>query len=776
MTGSQSDEPWNLTVALSLARQGLAVFPVQSGGEKAKRPVPFFRWRENSSTDEKEIRHWWRRWPDAAPALDLAKSGLLVVDADRHAADVDGVEAWRDLMAAHGFEPSGMPVVATPNEGCHFFFRQDGSFTNNRGALPPGIDVRGNGGYVVAPGAIMADGRTYDLDGDLSEAIEVPQWLAQTLAKRGPTPGGQSDADGSERHGLNEGNPTIRYDRTVEDETSADEIAELLSHVPSDCGYDEWIQALMAVHAATGGSSTGFSIADAWSSRGTKYRQGEVAAKWRSFRSSGISLGSLAEISRRYGADLSAIRIAHMPEDRAAIDHGARIADALRASFDAKVLIEHPDGTITTADGEVVDAPVLQERVIVRPAEFPEGLVGDIAQWICDTARRPQPSLALGAALTIVGTAAGRQFVGPTGSGTHLYVLGLAPTGQGKDHALQQIARIMRAAQLGMHVGPSEFISMPAVINFLLRSPLTVCPMDEFGDFMARILHKKASSFERSVAKVLRSMWGISFGEYQSPEWAGRSASTIHAPALSIYGVSTPEQFWRALEGAAIEDGTVNRFTLVGGDQRSIDRDPDFDPHVVPQCILDGLKSIYERSGAVQLGRRNDSAANPSDVRRELPWQDAEAQGAFETFKTATEAKIEDPATSAFYARTVEMAVRIATVVAIGRVGGQESVSLRDIEFGIAMAETSSAMMLLGAQDYLSNSEHQSQAQKIRRIIKSRGGRIQRKALLVAMQHSLRARDLNDLLKAMEEADEIVSEDVAPAAGGPKAKWYRIRV
>ena len=79
------------------------------------------------------------------------------------------------------------------------------------------------------------------------------------------------------------------------------------------------------------------------------------------------------------------------------------------------------------------------------------GLVGRITDWITDTGPREQRGLALGAALTLVGTAAGRKFSGPTLSGTHLYILALAPTGAGKDAALKGIPRVLEAATMAAH-------------------------------------------------------------------------------------------------------------------------------------------------------------------------------------------------------------------------------------------------------------------------------------------------------------------------------------
>jgi hypothetical protein len=134
----------NALVAVQLASAGFSVFPCHSGGRDVKKPMPTVYWRSASTNDRVKVEGWWRKWPDAAVGLDLSKSGLVVIDADRHGAD-DGVEAIARLMHENGFDPNPVPTVATPNQGTHFYFRQpDGEpLGNARGSLPGGIDVRG---------------------------------------------------------------------------------------------------------------------------------------------------------------------------------------------------------------------------------------------------------------------------------------------------------------------------------------------------------------------------------------------------------------------------------------------------------------------------------------------------------------------------------------------------------------------------------------------------------------------------------------------------------
>jgi hypothetical protein len=227
-------------------------------------------------------------------------------------------------------------------------------------------------------------------------------------------------------------------------------------------------------------------------------------------------------------------------------------------------------GQIRTADPPAPDA--------LEPFTHVPGVVGDIVDWIVATARRPNRVLALGAAVTVVGALIGRRVAGPTRSATHLYVVPVGPTGAGKQHLVDAATALMRAAGAQSHIGPSEFISMPAVVNFILRKPLALCLQDEYGAFLRRITSKKASGFESAVSKILRTLWATLFSAMATPEWADREMKIIQSPAVSILGLSTSDEFHGALQGESVANGFLNRFLVLNSDLRANDVEPQLEP------------------------------------------------------------------------------------------------------------------------------------------------------------------------------------------------------
>ncbi|WP_238296822.1 bifunctional DNA primase/polymerase, partial [Methylobacterium soli] len=449
----------NLAVALDLARAGIAVFPCQPDGDQAKRPYPGVFWRNQSTTNEQRIEQWWERWPDAVPGIDLAKTDFIVIDLDGEGGQAD----WRNVTADRLVSA---PRVETPSGGSHLWFRRNGrDHGNGRGALPPkrdhqGIDVRGFGGYVIAPGATMLDGRRYEADGhDFLSAQSAPDWLWAILD--GPVDKGQNAAPA----------PTLAPEpprQSTDDRRRAYGEAALAAERErvATCGKGGRNEALnkaaFALGTLVGSGCLGeaqvrAALTDAAQACGLLKDDGPRACQ--ATLTSGLRAGILKPRDVPESGDY-------------AIDVGIG-ADVAASLLQARAVVEAEDGTLADAEtGEVLGAPDLDDELPTSLTRVP-GLLGDLTDWICASARRPQRGLALGAALTILGTACGRHLAGPTGSGTHLYVVGLAPTGAGKDHALSQIMAVLSAARMSQFIGPSQFISMPAVINFLVRAPLS---------------------------------------------------------------------------------------------------------------------------------------------------------------------------------------------------------------------------------------------------------------------------------------------------------------
>lgn len=179
--------PPAITVALRYAESGIPVFPCNPVN---KRPLTEHGFKD-ATTDAFRIRSWWKTNPGAMVGAPTgAATGWWVLDIDTD--ESKGKQGLQSLASmGHGLEElMDTAVNRTATGGYHCLFRYDPTapVTNARGSLPPHLDVRGDGGYVILAGSQLADGRRYEWLNPLDE-IEVsdaPEWLLETI--KGPTP------------------------------------------------------------------------------------------------------------------------------------------------------------------------------------------------------------------------------------------------------------------------------------------------------------------------------------------------------------------------------------------------------------------------------------------------------------------------------------------------------------------------------------------------------------------------------------------------------------
>jgi len=130
-----------------------------------------------AATDPDQVTRWWRRWPTANVAVVTgARSGLLVIDVDGPA----GERTLAALEAVHG------PLPGTRQQrtgaGRHLLFAHPGrQVGNSAGKLGAGVDVRGDGGFIVAPPSRHPHGTVYAWQQPAPAVAAAPGWLLDLL-------------------------------------------------------------------------------------------------------------------------------------------------------------------------------------------------------------------------------------------------------------------------------------------------------------------------------------------------------------------------------------------------------------------------------------------------------------------------------------------------------------------------------------------------------------------------------------------------------------------
>ena len=165
-----------IQAALEYARRGWRVFPCRPGD---KRPMKGFRWRNEATIDEETIKRWWKRWPDANIGLATGGGGVVVLDVDGE----EGERSLQELEEAYGPLPRTLEA-RTGGGGRHIFFKApDWYVPISVSKIGTNLDIRGDGGYVVAPPSIHKSGKRYEWI-TTSEPAELPDWLAALIRKK----------------------------------------------------------------------------------------------------------------------------------------------------------------------------------------------------------------------------------------------------------------------------------------------------------------------------------------------------------------------------------------------------------------------------------------------------------------------------------------------------------------------------------------------------------------------------------------------------------------
>jgi len=161
--------------ALRYAARGWSVIPVEPGG---KRPLVSWLELQRRRASPAEIETWFAQHPDANVGIVTgAVSGLVVLDVDAGRGGSESVENW---ACRYGPLPPTVEAL-TGGGGRHLYVQHPGVATANRVGLAAGIDLRGDGGCVVAPPSLHASGRHYAwLEGYSPDEIAItpmPDWL-----------------------------------------------------------------------------------------------------------------------------------------------------------------------------------------------------------------------------------------------------------------------------------------------------------------------------------------------------------------------------------------------------------------------------------------------------------------------------------------------------------------------------------------------------------------------------------------------------------------------
>lgn len=163
--------------ALEYGKRGMYVFPLKVN---AKTPLTRHGFKD-ASIDQEQIRTWWKEYPNANIGIATGQSNLTVLDIDVKG-NVNGEASLVKLLNGHNTLPATLEV-STPTGGRHLYFKtpKDMNIVSSISVIGDGLDVKSEGGYVVAAGSFI-NGEAYRITKD-EEIATAPIWFTDALAK-----------------------------------------------------------------------------------------------------------------------------------------------------------------------------------------------------------------------------------------------------------------------------------------------------------------------------------------------------------------------------------------------------------------------------------------------------------------------------------------------------------------------------------------------------------------------------------------------------------------
>lgn len=662
-----------LEAALKYAIRGWKVFPCSAN---AKTPLAGSHGVKDASADPAVINQWWAEHPDANIGLACGSaSGVWVVDIDvRPETNVNGLDSIREKKLKL---PKDALIQRTPSGGYHFLFKCDGEKPANKNGFLRGVDIRGDGYYIVVTPSII-NGKEYSWMNEGAALLEFPEEFKPTKAAVAPA-------------------FTVIPPRCVVPSTPIlDRARAYLAEIPGAVEHVDghaklfWVAQVLV---------NGFRLSDAEaeSLMWDEYNPRCVPPWARNAFTEREFRHKISEARKKPNPEAVSIYDA-MPESVSVddFDFDACIAD-VRSMLAPRIASLSSNKKITKTEARTNDLLV------------PEGLVGDIAAWMNDTAGCYQPLFSLGASLVLCGALFGRKVCDESNGRTNIFCMGVGHSSCGKDHPGDCINKILSSAGAqSMLMG--RMTSDTAIEKALTANPVKLAVMDEVGHFFSNI--NKAgdgSAYLKTIKPTLMEMFSSAHKTYIGKEKASGTPPVIDQPCMCLWGVTAPQKLYSGMTIEELQDGWIARNLIFISETRPIYvMKPMAD---VPSSISEIVRAWYTRTTSTPLITATPGGTNRPMV---VP-MDQTARAIFDRFSQKAHdamlrANEKNEKTEYLWGKALQNARRVALIIACGKEFEGPAIGKYEAEYGCNLVE----MLIRNAEKSIAENVSENQFERDR--------------------------------------------------------------
>lgn len=674
-----------LAAALEYLERGFSVIPVD---RETKKPKVSWKIYQSQHPTEEEIHEWFASDPNANVAIVTGSisNNIYVVDCDGK----QGIQWANENLPASSAE-----VISGRDDGLHKYFQApEGKEVKTGTKLVDQVDIRGEGGYIIAPPSIHANGKIYEWQfteglGGLEDLEVVNPYDFLPL---------QANSTVSEQSARNDGNSGGIINLSG---------VSTLSEIAMPAMEGERNSRLAALSGYYLNKGLGFE---------------DTLALCRIWNASNQPPLDEAEVARTVQSIYKAWQRS-LPVTNSKI-----INLEPQSSVDSAVSPEvennetEPEALVTEDDvGSVYPSEILQ----------PGGILQEIMDYTDASSAASMPLFNLGIAIGIIGTVCGMKVETETGLKTNFLIFAVGYSGSGKNAGNKVAQKIFQSSDLNKLLGPTELASASGLLSYLAEKGQhnILCCIDETGMLIEGL--KQKNSHLSDIPRVLTKLFSAA-GLSETKSYA-RQKESIFIPwqHLSVYGSTTPETLWASLEESDTASGFLARILVF----ECLDESPlpkgnvETNPpkklvkqleeiaKIKTKPLKDlskwGLTTSAEDMGATPIPHVIDKTDEAKEIFEEFNRKFHELQNKHR----------KDSTVSSIYGRVAEHAHKLALVHAVSKHGAnivKNKVDVDSVEWAIMVAEACANKTIERIQDSISANKWHAYEQKVIKHIKAK--------------------------------------------------------
>ena len=408
----------------------------------------------------------------------------------------------------------------------------------------------------------------------------------------------------------------------------------------------------------------------------------------------------------------------------------------------------------------------------------PSGILGEIVAYYTATAGNEQPLFAVQCAIATCSVLLARSFQTSRSNRTSLFILNIGKSGTGKEHAKKVMENIIDAVGEGHVIAGDGYTSASGVLAALMSKPRHVTVIDEFSKHLQASQNKGNSHLMESNTQMMqaigrldgvmrpRNFSTIGLTKERQKEMAEMK---VINPAITLLAMSTPDDLFSTLDVSSVKDGFLNRFIICVSDAERAIREHK-EALEVPQSIIDWHNHIAARKATQQ--------ETPFDA---PPMQTLSftvdamlLQHEFQQFCIDTANSLERYGMAELSGRANEMAMRLSLIHALSRDPMASTINEDDMRWSIGWVKFNMIRLIDKLKVSIAGSEYEGWKKECLEKFRQAG----ENGLPLSALHKtapfskLRKRDLEEVLKALEEGELIFKESRSESGRGRPSIYY----